>query len=972
MEPEKEKEGIFMTCESAGTIHRASEMLCAEKTLQGKKANMQTYSQHRVPCDKRESCHQQVFCEQGNNITVDGNKSKNDISSFSLWDTDAVPDKQECLCAVLSSAKLCDEPREGEQRYSFNSHDSNDTDFLCHLSCDESLLEANPKSVLESESPECKGDADVSAVHDKMWKLLHEDDSDYQIPFENRGITSLEMRLTDIQVTELNLVQKTCSDHPLPTKLIEMQEPITQPASRPRTGKEDSNVSDILLKTDGACDGASIGNICLTQVVETGGVCLDSSTGNETETPSICVSANSIILNTEECLEQKPKQMLTDGNGSVQMAVTWEGKFPVSDASQTCGAGSPQRLKNAQSGNIACDKENPAYMSDKSHGTIGQLLHTEHNISLINESVTGQGCPFRDCYPAKKEPAHFPEEKDIFPNESTNLFTHEEHSSVNTMYKSYEENLQEKGNHSDLNAQNDANSDSYHLSKSSDSQDFQVVSNAQKYGYVTQLANVMKTPETVTRNNLPHNTDQLTEIGKEEAAFVPSSGDPCLRDFCIEVPSHEPRKTREEQREICTGGEQRAETSCDLGVSYVSERQPVVSPQNTSEQHVIFVDSTFKSDEELEKDSSKNRTYASGSVTSVTTPLPREAASEYQSIANKDVGDTSNRLGIQQPPVKETLPFFTPVSQSEGLLASVSAVGCPGTGTQAKTEPTQMTVRTDENLSTLETFSKAMQDQFHRVPEENKGEAVLCANKQEIEGNPDEAETKSPLHTSISSKAQRALDIVNIGTKQSCPHLISSSKLTEIVNSVKSHEFDKDEVMTPEGVVSGLVNLLPVDSGNNRYFQEQPPCSRTQRFSLALTACDPFPVNAERLRNPEGSKSYQTLPTVAGPEPIKCKAVTGKSGHSVAGAKKKLPPATLSKKPRLEERGNVSKDTGSVKKSVKSESGMIHKEDRKEQRKLILKKDSKGKRKLIFISVLSHRYGYSTKFIFIKHIASLL
>ncbi|XP_064902754.1 alpha-protein kinase 2 isoform X1 [Columba livia] len=938
MEPEKEKEGIFMTCASAGTILPALEMFCAEKTLQDKNANLQTYSQHHVPCDKRETRHQQVIWEQGNNIIVNGNKSKNDISSFSLWDTDAVPDKQECLCAVLSSAKLCDEPTEGEHSYSFDLCHSNDRDFLCHPSCGESLLEADPKLVLESESPECKGDADISAVHDKMWKLLHEDDSGYQIPFENRGITSLEIRPPDIQVTELNLVQETSSDHPLPTNLIEMQEPITQPASRPRTEKEDCSVCNILLKTDGACDGASIGNICLTQVVETDGVCLDSSTGNETETPSICVSANSIILNTGEYLEQKPKQMLTDGNGSVQMAVAREGKLPVGNASQTCGARSPQRLKNAQSGDLACDKENPAYMSDKSHGTIGQLLHPEHNKSLINESVTGQGCPFRDCYPARKEPAGCPEEKDIFPNENTNQFTHEEHSSVNTIYKSYEENLQERGNRSGLNAQNDTNSHSCHLSKSSDCQDFQVVSNTQKYGYITELAHVMKTPETKPCNNLPHNTGQLTEIGNEEVAFTPLSGDPFLRDFYVEVPRREPYKA-EEQREICQGDEQRAETSCDSGLSHVSERQTVVSP---SEQHVILVDSTFKSDEELGKDSSKNHTYTSGSVTSVSPPLPGEAPSENQSIANKDDGDTGNQLGIQQLPVRESRLSFTPVRQAEGLLATGSAGGCPGVGAQAKTEPTQTAVRGDENLSTLEPFCKALQDQFHRVPEENKGEAVLCANKQEIEHKPDEDETKSSLHTSVSSKAQRALDTVNIVTEQACPDVICSSKLTEAVNSVKSPEYDKDEVMTPESVVSGLVNLPPVDSGNNQYFQEQPPCSRTQPFSLALTTCHPFPVNAERLRNPEGSKSYQTLPTAAGPEPIKCKAGTGKSGHSAAGAKKKLPSATQSKKPRLEERGNVSEDPGSAKRSVKSEAGMIHKEDRKEQRKLILKKDSKA------------------------------
>ncbi|XP_072716538.1 alpha-protein kinase 2 [Ciconia boyciana] len=945
MEPEIEKECIFMTCESARTIHPASEMLCTEKTLQAKNANLQTCSQHHAPCDKRESCHQQVFCEQGINIISNGNKSKNDISPFPLRDTDSVPDKQECLCAVLSSAKLCDEPRKGEQRYSFDLHDSNNTDSLCSLSCGESLFEANPKSVLESGEPECKGDADISAVHDKLWKLLHEDDSDYHIPFENQEITSLEIRPTDIKVTALNFVQETCSDHPLPINLIEEQEPITQPASRQRTEKEDCNVSNILLKTDEACNSASVGNTCLAQVVETDGICLDSSTGNKMETPSICVSANSIILNTGECLEQKPNQMLTDSNGSIQMTVTWKGKLPINNASQTSDADSPQRVKNAQSSNLAYDKENPAYMSDKSQGTIGQLLHTGHNISLINgsvTSVTGRGCHFRDCYPARKELAYFPKEKDVFPSENTSQFTHEEYSAVNTIRKSYEENLQGKGSHSDFNAQNENNSDSYHLSKKNDCRDCQVVSNAQKYGYLMQLPTLIKTPETTTRKNLPRNIHQLTEIEKQEVAFTPSSEDPFLRDFCVEMPRYKPCK-KEEQREIYIGDEQRAETSCDSGVSHVSESQTTVSPHNTSEQHVFFSDSTFKSDEESKPDSSKNHTYAPGSVTAVSTPLPRKAQNEYPSTANEDYRDTSHQLDIQQLTVKEPLPFFTPVSQPEGLLTTVSAMGCPES--QVKTEPTRTALKVDENWSVLETFCKGLQDQFHRVPEENKEEAVLCENKQEfqraIEYNPDEAEMKSPLHTLIGSKAQR--QIVNISIRQPCPDLISSSKLTEVDNSIKSTEYDKDEeVMTSESVVSGLVNLPPADIRSNQYFQEQPPYSRTQPFSLALTTYDPFPVNAERLRNQEGSESYQTSPTAAEPAPIKCKQDTAKSGHLATGAKKKLPPATLSKKPRLEERGNVSNDPSCVKKSVKSEAGMIHKEDRKEQRKLIFKKDSKA------------------------------
>ncbi|KAM6037259.1 LOW QUALITY PROTEIN: alpha-protein kinase 2 [Chlamydotis macqueenii] len=937
MEPEIENEGSFVTCESAGTIHLASEMLCTGKTLQAEGADLQTSSQHRAPCDKRESCHQQAFCEQAINITSSGSKSKNDVSPFPLWDTDSVPDKQECLCAVVSSAKLCDEPREGEQRYSFDSHDGNDTDILCSLSCDESQFEANPMSVLESGEPGCKGDADIYAVHDRLWKLLREDDSDYQIPFENRGITSLQIRLTDIKVTE----QETCSDRPLPINVIEGQEPITQPASRQRTEKE--NVSNILRKTDEASNSASI---CLAQVVETDGMCLGSSSGNKTETASICVSGNSIILNTAECLEQKPNQTLSDRNGSIQMTVTWEGKLAINSASQTHGADSPQRLKNAQSGNLACDKENPAYMSDKSHGTTGQLLHTDQKMSLINESVAGKGCDFRDCYPARKELAYFPEEKDISPSENTSQLTHEEHSSVENIQKSYEENLQGKGNHSDLNAESDTNSDSYNLSKNNYCKDFKVVSNAQKYSNLMQLPNLIKTPETMTHKNLPQSIDQLTEIEKQEVVFTPPFEDPFLRDFYVELPRHEPPKPGDEQREICIGDEQRAEISCDSGVSHGSESQTAVSPHNTSEQHVFFVDSTFKSDEELKTDSSKNHTYGSGSVTSVSTPWPRKAQNECHSTANEHYRDIRHQLDVERLTVKETSPFFTPVSQSEGLLTSRSAMGCPGTGGHVKTEPTQPAVKVDENLSMLETSHRALQDQFHRVPDENKEEVVLCENKQEIERaidyNPGEAEAKSPLHASVSSRAQR--QIMNISTEQSCPDLLSSSQLTEVDNSIKSTEYDKNEedVLTSESVVSGLVHQPPVDSGNNQYFQEQPPCSRTQPFSLALTTRAPFPVSAEGLRNQEGSKSYQTLPTGAEPEPIKCNQDAAKSGHLGTGAKKKLPPATLSKKPRLEERGNFSKDPSSVKKSVKSEAGMIHNEDRKEQRKLILRKDSKA------------------------------
>lgn len=959
MKPRTEKEGIFMACESAGT-----SQLSAENVLQVKNADLQTSSLHCAPFQNREGCHQQVF--SGQEIISNGKKSENDISPSPLWDADSAPDKQECLCAVLSSAKLCDELGEGEQRAGLDIHDSSNPDILCSRSADEAVSEANPKSVLESGEPERKGDADISAVHDKLWKLLHEDDSDYQIPFENRVIPSLGTTLTDIKVPELNFVWETCSDHPLPMDLTEEQEPITEPALSPRTEKADCKVPDVLLQRAAARESASTGNICLAQVVGTDGVCLDSGTGNEREMPSICVSANSALLSTQECLEPNPMAM--DRNGS---AVTWEGKLAVNNAAQTGEADSLQRFQNAQSGNLACPKANPADTSGVSHGTVGQLLHTEYNTAMINESVPGEGCHFKDCYPVREKLTYFPEEEDIIPSENTSQFTHAEQSSVNTTHKSNEVNLEEKGNHSGLSAPNYTNSDSYHLSKNNGCQDFQIVSNAQKYSYVMQLPTLIQSHETITHQNLPQNTDQLTEIAKQEGTVPPPSGGPFLRDFYLEVPSCEPYKPGGEQREICIPEDHRAETSCDSGVSQASESQ--TSPCNTAEQHSFFVDSTFKSDEELKIDSSKNPTYAAGSVTSASALQPREARGEHHSTADGEDGGSGDQLHSQQLLGNKTLPFLIPVSRSEGL-SSESAVACPGARGEGKTGSMQTGVKVNKNLTTLEKACKSWQDLLQRVPGETKGKAALLENEREIpraiEYNPDEAETKAPLHTLTAPQAPK--QIMSISTDQSCPDLIPSSKTTEAENSVKSTKCDeKEEVRTAESVVSGLVNLPSVGSGNNQCSQEQPSHRRTPSFSLAWTTLDPFPVNTESKKNQEGSKSCQTPLAAAEPEPIKCKEDTTKSGPVAAGAKKKLPAATVSKKPRLEERGSVSKDPSCVKKSGKSEGGVTHKEDRKEQRKLILKKDSKGKRKLIFFSVLFHHSGYSTKFRLLKGTASL-
>ncbi|XP_069736350.1 alpha-protein kinase 2 [Phaenicophaeus curvirostris] len=941
-ESEIEKEGVFVTGESARAIHPSSEMLWTEKALQVKHGAVQTCSQHQAPCDKREGCHPEVFCEREIDIIGNGNKPKNDVLPFPLRYMAAAPDKQECVRAVHSSdhTELCDEPGEEEQRCSLDTCGSSDTDTFCSASCAEAPFEANPESVLESGEPGCKGRADVSAVHDKLWKL-HEDDSSCQIPFATQGITSLEIRATAIGATELNLVQETCSGHPLPMNVMEHQEPVgqgqshsttMQPATTRRTEKEDCGISSIPLKADEACNCASIGNICLAQVVGTDGVCLDSSTRSKMETPSVCVSANCIAFNTEEHMEQKPNQMLTDSNESTQTAVPWKGTLAGSNTLQTWEAGSPQRLKSAQGSNLVCDKEKPAYVSDGLHGPTGQLFHTEYHVSLVNESGTGQGCCIRACHPAPKELAHSTEEKDVFPRENANQFAHEEHSSASTIHRRSDGNLQ-KGNQSDLNAQTDSNPDSY-LSKGDGCQEFQVVSNAQRYGDVMQLPDLIKTAESITRKNVPQNTDQLTEIEKQEV-LTPASGVPLFRYLSVEVPRYEPHKSGEGQREICVG-----EASCESGVSHVSKSQTDVFPQNTAKQPGFFVASTFKSAEEIKTDSSKNQTHSSLSLPSLGAPLRGEARSECHSVADEACRDSSDGLGRQQLTARGMLLLATPVSQPEGLCTRVSTVGYPGVGSQVEGEPTQTAVSAFGNVS----VQGASQCHLQREPEGNKEEAILCENTLEVqravECNPREAEAKSS-RSLICSKAQRQTE--NIGTQQPCPDRISAGKLAGGDHSIQSPATrEEKEAAASESAVSGLVQLPLANSGNNQYFEEQQPCSRTQPFSPSSPTYDPFPVCAERLRNPEGLKSHQTLPTAAEPEPGKCRQETAKSGHLAAGAKKKLPPATLSKKPRLEERGTVGKVPSCGKRSVKSEAGVIQKEDRKEQRRLIVKKESKA------------------------------
>ncbi|XP_010217063.1 PREDICTED: alpha-protein kinase 2 [Tinamus guttatus] len=730
MEPGTEEEAVFMPGESAVSTEPASEMLCPENALRAKDAALQTYSQHHDPCHESESHQQEFPWEQGINTTSNGSKSTNDISACSLWDAGSAPDRQEYLCALQSPAKLCNEPEERGQRGSFDSHRSNDTDALHVVSCAEYQLEAGGETVQESGEDGHKRDADLLAVHDRLWKLLVEADSDWQVPFENRGITSLEIRPKDVTGTGLSLVREACPGHPVSVNLREEQEPIIQPARRQRTEKEDCSVSSTLLKTDEACNSACIGNISFLQGVETVGTCQGSSTGNKKEPPATHISANR-VLSVEKCLERKTDRTLTGDGGSAGMSAAQEGTPPASAALQTHHGDSPQRVRSARSR----DEEKPPYMSDES---AGRLLHTDQNISLIDESITkctdadtGEHSSVRDCYSSRNELAFFPEQKDFFPrnycDENVSQFAHDEHFSVEAIPKSTEENLQGKGNHSDLNTQSDMNSDCYRLSKN-DCKDFQVVSSTQNCSYLMKWPDLSETPETRTCRNLPQNIHQGAEIEGHKEAFIPSNEDPFLADFLVEVPQYE-------------RNEQKAGASCGTGVRHVSEGQPADSPHRTSEQHVLFVDQTFKPPEMFKTNSSQNHARAPGHTTPLSTAEPG---------ANEQHEGTSDQVGIQPLTVGGASPFLVPLGHLEGSSTSTSAMGCSNTGSPAQTESTQTAVKVDENLNKLEFFPEALQGQFHNVPQKNKDETVLQGKEEETQSaeecNPSEAVVKPLVH----------------------------------------------------------------------------------------------------------------------------------------------------------------------------------------------------------------------------------
>ncbi|XP_043370968.1 alpha-protein kinase 2 [Dermochelys coriacea] len=817
---------------------------------------------------------------------------------------------------------------QGNRGKTCGAHENSDIDTVYDEPRNEYLPKANCCAILGSVEPQRRA-SDSSSAHDKLLKPLHEEDSDDHLTWENRKLESLEISPAVVKVTVVNFIGETSTEHSVAVNTTEDNEPATALATGLRTAMEGCSDSDSLLKTDEACSGTAIRNTSLRQTGETDGMCLCSSTGNKIEEPSTHVLTND-ILNIEEWLEEKPNKTLTDDNGSIRMTAAQEGRLASNNSFQSHDAESPPRLIKAQSNHLEQDQEHLTYIPDS---YLRQLPYTEQNIHLINDQIIKcideldtKDSPVIQSYPEIKDCVYLPDlvqKEDLSSNsscENINQFTGEKYSSVKEVNKHSEENFQEKGNESDLNAQNDSNCSTYYLSRDNDSKDFQSVSDAQDCSYIIQLHNLIRSPETVTYEDRLKNPDQ--DNNKTE----------------IDVP----------------------------GLDRISEIQPLDSQHRASEGNEIILAHGCKIGRKLRMDSSAGSTYESGPMAPFSFFQPITCVgNENSSIASqdcKDVGDKvdSSILCTQHTNLRETLSVsLEPMSQTEGSSINTLAKGYSRVESLMQSESTQMVIKGNENLNKLGTTPELLQCQCPRTAEENKDETILCEKKTEqiqeaIEYSLDEGEVEPYMRALITPEEEE--HITSYCTGQSNPSLTPSAQQTgtpcntyrsgNTTNSTEHHKTRQFtagrslNMISSDRVTGGLVSLPTYASENSQHFQEELPQSKSQQCSLALTTADPFTLREERTKTQEGSKSCK--PLLVGSEDIKCQQKTANSGHSADGGKKKMLSKVLSKKPRLEAKENLSKNSSCIKKALKANAGIIQRKEREEQRKLPAKKPSKA------------------------------
>ncbi|XP_014373198.1 alpha-protein kinase 2 isoform X1 [Alligator sinensis] len=963
------------TSDSAPASLPALETNSSENLLQTEHTTLQICTDLNAPHDMGHSKQQLPCWDQRINITSNNTASSSDISPCFLQDTSSVTNKQASACAVLAPTDICDEQRNRRKTSTANFHDSSNANTFYDELCDQYVFEADCQAVLESVKPECGG-SDLLAVHDELLKLLCEEDSDYPFPYENKGVTSLEIRPAVVEASELHFTEAACTEHPVLVNMTEDNEPVIGLASELGTEKEDRSDSNGLLKTDEACSSTSIGKISLSQIVETDGICLCSSFGNKAEAPAIHSLTND-ILNAEEGSELEANKTLTNVNGSIQISAAQKGKLSDDNSFQSCDTESPQRLMTAQSPHLERDQENPMYIMDDS---ISQLLCIEQNIHFINDSIakcrnelSTEDTHDTHCHPARNEDTNpdFEQKDKFFRNascENTSQFTREKHPSVTAGSKSSEENCHGKENESDQNTANDSNSDP---SRDNDRKAFQAASDAQDCSHLMYLHSSVMSPESATSRDASENVAQVhktAEISVEEKA---STEDQFISEMFLEKSKDEENKMDKGKKDLGLDDKQKTVILAVPILNHISECQPSDSYYSASEGNATSFDQGFETWGELTMVSPVSNTCKSGNVAILSIIQPASIGNEYNSTANQDCKDTTDMvdnsiLGTQQANLRETLTI-KPRNQTEGPSVNTWAMACSSVENLVQPEPTQMKIKTEENFNKLETMSEPLQDQCHAIADENKDEAILCKKKTEqiqkvTDYSSDEVEVEPYMRALINADEEEHIRNYSPGQSHS-DRTPSSQQFGASVNmpgieyAIEATQHNKNEEFTAGEsqnlipstcLTGGLVSPPICVSENTHHLQEQLLQSKSQQFTLPVTIDGSLTSREKRTKTQEGSKPCKVSQALAGPEDMKSKQKVICNGPLAEGAKKKMP----SKKPRQEEKENVSKNSSCVKKVLKAEAGAVHREDRVETIKLPSRKDSKGSEEIEFVQLM--------------------
>ncbi|XP_074851822.1 alpha-protein kinase 2 isoform X2 [Carettochelys insculpta] len=869
----------------------AREMMPSENGLQEEHVTLQSCSAHNVPHDERESYHLQPCWEQRVNIT-------------------------RLSAGQRDRGKTC------------GAQETSGSDTFCDEPCNEYLPKAKCNPILGSVEPRGR-DSDTPSPHDKLLKPFYEDNSDYHI-ICNRKLESLKISPAVVKSTER---AEASSEHPVAVNITGDNEPIRKTTTGLRTATEGGSDSDSLLKTEDACNGTSMRNTSVRQTLETGSMCLCSSTGNKIEEAPTPILRND-ILNAKDWLEHKPNKPLTDDNGSSQMTAAQAGKLAPNNSSETYNAKSPPIIIKAQNNHLEQDQEHQTYIPDS---YIGQLSSTEQNIHFIKDQIikcrdelstndfhviqSYLGINYSDNLPDLRE------KKDLSSSssfENMDPFTVEKYTSLEEVSKSSEENFWGKGNESELNAQNDSNCGTYHFTRGNDTKDFQSISDAQGCGYIKQLHNLIRSSETVKYKDRLKNTDQdnnRAEMDVQQVVTKALSEEQFLTETLLEKPKDEENTMGREKRNVGIDEEQNILTLTVPGLDSISDFQPSHSEQEASERDTIILGHSCKMGRPLSMDSSEGLTYESGPVPPVSIIQPLTSASnENNSSVSQDckgVGDKveSSILCTQHTNLREILSAYgEPISQTEEPTVSALLEGYSSKESLVLFESSQMVIKGDENLNKLETTPELFQGQSHKTAEKNKDEIFLCGKKTEqiqedLEYSLDGGEVEPYMRALMSPEEEEHIISYNTGqydppltpTDQQIGMLSNTYRSENTISSAGQH---KPEQFTAEGsqnvissdiVTEVLVSLPTYASQNSQHYQEELPQSESQQCFLAVATADPLKQREERIKTQEAPKPCE--PLLVGPEETKCQQETANSEHSADGDKKKSLSKVLSKKP---------------------------------------------------------------------------